>query len=154
MRKLLFSTMFALATVGAMAPASACAPDTVALLETVPAMKQPPAYRCGSDFNTVLTLVHKRDWKGALAAYEQHLSGFGKWQAGSADAKATLAYLREKAARHVNADSSTGSSEEDNTDEVTSIESPDSPADVATHSARGADCCGSHADRDTPAGAA
>jgi hypothetical protein len=91
---------FALAlTLFAAAPAFACGSRTVALIESAIAMEQPPLFRCGSEFNEMLIRAHKKDWKGALAAYEAHLAHLGKWEAGSENAKETLAYLRRKAER-------------------------------------------------------
>jgi hypothetical protein len=91
---------FALALVlvlsGAVA-ALACGPGTVALIESVAAMERPPMFKCGPDFNEMLARAQNKDWKGALAAYEAHLSGIGKWEAGSANARETLDFLRKKA---------------------------------------------------------
>jgi hypothetical protein len=42
----------------------------------------------------MLARAQKKDWKGALAAYEAHLAGLGKWEAGSANASETRAYLQ------------------------------------------------------------
>jgi hypothetical protein len=78
--------------------ASACGPDTAALMRRVPDMAAAPAFRCGTHFNDALARAQKKDWKGALAAYEAHLATLGKWQAGSADADATLTFLRRMAA--------------------------------------------------------
>lgn len=75
----------------------ACGPGTVALIERVAAMPEPPQYKCGREFNDMLARVHKKDWKGALAAYEAHLMHLGKWEADSANAAETLAFLRTKA---------------------------------------------------------
>jgi hypothetical protein len=75
----------------------ACGPRTVALIEAVAEMERPPMFRCGSEFNEMLARAQKKDWKGALAAYEAHLSGMGKWEADSANARATLDFLRKKA---------------------------------------------------------
>jgi hypothetical protein len=61
------------------------------------AMKEPPQFRCGKEFNDMLAYAHKQDWKGALVAYEAHLANLGKWEAGSANATETLAFLRRKA---------------------------------------------------------
>jgi hypothetical protein len=75
----------------------ACGPGTVALIERTAAMPEPPQYNCGREFNDMLARVHKKDWKGALAAYEAHLMHLGKWEAGSANAVETLGFLRKKA---------------------------------------------------------
>jgi hypothetical protein len=85
------------AVFGAAPRAVACGPGTVALIERVTAMDEPPMYKCGREFNEMLTRAHKKDWKGALAAYEAHLANLGKWEAGSANAAETLAFLRRKA---------------------------------------------------------
>ena len=77
--------------------AFACGPGTVALIERVGAMPEPPLYKCGREFNDMLARVHKKDWKGALAAYETHLMHLGKWEAGSENVAETLAFLRKKA---------------------------------------------------------
>jgi hypothetical protein len=82
---------------GAASTALACGPRTVALIENVTAMDAPPMFKCGGQFNEMLARAHKRDWKGALAAYEAHLATHGKWEAASANALETLAYLRRKA---------------------------------------------------------
>jgi hypothetical protein len=74
--------------------ALSCGPGTVALIERVIAMQEPPKYRCGAEFNEMLARAHKKDWKGALAAYETHLTNLGKSEVGSANALETLAYLR------------------------------------------------------------
>src|SRR5262245_15320307 len=75
----------------------ACGPGTVALIEGVAAMPEPPLYKCGREFNDMLARVHKKNWKGALAAYEAHLMHLGKWEAGSTNAAETLVFLRKKA---------------------------------------------------------
>lgn len=82
------------------AAALACGPRTVALIESVAAMEVPPLFKCGPKFNEMLARAQEKDWKGALAAYEAHLSGIGKWEAGSANARDTLDYLRRKAEAH------------------------------------------------------
>jgi hypothetical protein len=82
---------------GATSTALACGRDTVALIEGVTAMDKPLLFKCGTEFNQMLVRAHRKDWKGALAAYEAHLALVGKPQAGSADASRTLAYLRQKA---------------------------------------------------------
>jgi hypothetical protein len=82
---------------GATSTALACGRDTVALIESVTAMDKPLLFNCGSEFNEMLVRAHRKDWKGALAAYEAHLTLVGKPQAGSADASRTLAFLRQKA---------------------------------------------------------
>jgi hypothetical protein len=40
--------------------------------------------------------AQKKDWKRALAAYEAHMAGLGRSQAGTPNATETLAYLRRK----------------------------------------------------------
>src|SRR5262245_17856940 len=82
------------------AAALACGPRTVALIEAVAAMERPPMFRCGPEFNEMLARAKKKDWKGALAAYEAHLTGIGKWETGSANTRETLDYLRKKAETH------------------------------------------------------
>jgi hypothetical protein len=79
------------------AVALACGPRTVALIERVVAMERPPMFRCGPEFNEMLARAQKQDWKGALAAYEAHLRGIGKWEADSANVRETLDFLRRKA---------------------------------------------------------
>ncbi len=79
---------------GASTTGLACGPGTVALIQRMVTTQEPPRYRCGSEFNEMLARAQKKDWKGALAAYEAHLAGLGKWEAGSANASETLAYLR------------------------------------------------------------
>jgi hypothetical protein len=92
-----FALALSLVLLGAASAAHACGPGTVTLVESVTAMTKPPMFRCGSHFNEMLARAHKSDWKGALAAYEAHLAGLGKWEAGSANASETLAFLRRKA---------------------------------------------------------
>jgi hypothetical protein len=91
---------FALALVFVLTGAAAvlaCGPRTVALIEAVAEMERPPMFRCGSEFNEMLARAQKKDWKGALAAYEAHLANLGKWEAGFPNAAETLAFLRRKA---------------------------------------------------------
>ena len=95
MRKSLVAAMISLAVIAGATSAQACGPNTLALLKSIEHMKEPPMFRCGTDFNNVLARFHKKDWKGALTAYEAHLANLGKWQAGSKDAVAVLAYLRK-----------------------------------------------------------
>jgi hypothetical protein len=78
--------------------APACGPGTVALIERVVTMDEPPRYKCGAEFNDMLARAQKKDWKGALAAYEKHLANLGRWEVDSANASETLAYLRKKSA--------------------------------------------------------
>ena len=79
---------------GAATPALACGPETVAVIEAYTKSGDTPRFRCGAEFNEMLARAQKKDWKGALAAYQAHLAGLGKWEAGSANASETLAYLR------------------------------------------------------------
>jgi hypothetical protein len=93
-------TRFALALVlvaCCAATALACGSRTIALIEAAATMERLPAFRCGPMFNEMLARARVKVWKGALAAYETHLGGIGKWKAGSADALETLDYLRRKA---------------------------------------------------------
>jgi hypothetical protein len=92
-----FALALALVLSGAASATLACGPGTVALIELVAAMTKPPMFRCGPKFNEMLAHAHKNDWKSALAAYEAHLAGLGKWEANSANASETLAFLRRKA---------------------------------------------------------
>lgn len=98
MRKLCFIATV-VATVAAASGANACGPDTLQLLKRVETMQEAPAYRCGSAFNAFLHAFHAKDYAAALAAYEEHLKGFGKPFAGTPDAEATLAYLRKLAGK-------------------------------------------------------
>jgi hypothetical protein len=92
-----FAIALAFAVFGGAPTALCCGPGTVTLINRVTAMAEPPAYKCGREFNEMLARAHKKDWKGALAAYEAHLANLGKWEAGSANAMETLTFLREKA---------------------------------------------------------
>jgi hypothetical protein len=89
--------VLALAVFGSASTALACGPSTVALIESLTIRDRPPLFRCGSQFNKMLADAHKKDWRGALAAYEAHLANLGRWEAGSSNALETLAYLRRKA---------------------------------------------------------
>jgi hypothetical protein len=93
----LFATLVISSVLGT-ATALACGPGTVALIERVITTDEPPRYKCGAEFNDMLARAQKKDWKGALAAYEKHLANLGKWEASSANAAETLAYLRKKSA--------------------------------------------------------
>ena len=87
----------AFALCGASTPVLACGPGTVALIERMVTTQEPPRYRCGSEFNEMLARAQKKDWRGALAAYQAHLAHLGKWEAGSANAavaNATTATMR------------------------------------------------------------
>ena len=86
-----------LVLLGSASTALACGPGTVALIESVTAMHEPPMYKCGREFNEMLARAHKKDWQGALSAYEAHLANLGKWEADSANASQTRAFLRRKA---------------------------------------------------------
>jgi hypothetical protein len=97
MRKLCAAIVVSFAF-GATTGTLACGPGTVKLIEYMVTTNEPPRYRCGSEFNEMLARAQKKDWKGALAAYEKHLVNLGKWEAGSANAAETLAYLRKKSA--------------------------------------------------------
>ena len=97
MRKRFTTIVVALAAFGLLTPVHACGPNTVALIENLRTMDKPPMFRCGAEFNQMLERAHQKDWKGAVKAYEAHLAGIGKWQAGTADATATLAHLRRMA---------------------------------------------------------
>lgn len=99
MRTPLLSALLLATIVATAGTAHACGGDTAAMFEAAPTMTEMPMFRCGADFNKALSLAHAKDWKGALAAYEAHLAGIGKWQADSADARAALAYLRRMAAQ-------------------------------------------------------
>jgi hypothetical protein len=95
MRKWSVTIAISFALLGAATACLACGPGTVALVQRVMKMEKPPLYRCGSEFNEMLARAQKKNWKGALAAYEAHLAGLGKWEAGSANATETLAFLRQ-----------------------------------------------------------
>ena len=77
------------------ATALACGPRTVALIEAAAAAEamKPPLFRCGPMFNEMLVRAHKKDWKGALEAYEAHLRG----RASTADEREALDFLQRKA---------------------------------------------------------
>jgi len=97
MRTRVLTVSASIVLIGAATTALACGPGTVALIERMVSTQEPPRYRCGSEFNEMLARAQKKDWKGALAAYEAHLAQMGKWEAGSANASQTLAYLRRMA---------------------------------------------------------
>ena len=78
-------------------PAVACGPNTAALVKSVEAMDKPPLFRCGSHFNDMLAHAHRKQWPGALKAYQAHLKWIGKSGAETADEKATLQYLQQRA---------------------------------------------------------
>ncbi|HRD77190.1 MAG TPA: hypothetical protein PK264_14875 [Hyphomicrobiaceae bacterium] len=100
MRSMLIAAAVIPALMASSQSALACTPPTVALIESLASLPEPPIpTKCGSDRNEFMRLAHLKDWKGALAAYERHLtSWFGRQEAGTADARATLDYLRRKAA--------------------------------------------------------
>ena len=83
---------------GMITAANACGPGTVELVQRVAKMEKAPLYKCGPEFNDMLVFVQKHEWKAALAAYEAHLGGLGKWEAGSDSANETIAFLRQKVA--------------------------------------------------------
>ena len=75
--------------------ARAC--GTLELVKSMPSVKEVPLFRCGSDFNVTLERAHKRDWAGALKAYQAHLKVRGPSYVATADEKATLDYLGQMA---------------------------------------------------------
>lgn len=100
MRPLAIAASAAIALVATAPLASACTSPTVAMLESLASLPAPPIpTKCGSERNELMRLAYLKDWTGALAAYEAHLkSFFGRQEAGTEDARATLEYLRRKAA--------------------------------------------------------
>lgn len=79
--------------------ALACGPKTLEIVKAMEAAKEPPAFGCGSDFNDLLKRAHAKDWAGALQSYEAHLEGLGRSDAGTPQAVATIAYLKDMAAK-------------------------------------------------------
>ena len=155
MKKLIASVIFALAAAGASAQANACGPDTTALLVSANDAQRAQSLRCGADFNRVLTLAQSKDWPGALAAYERYLATSGKPQAATADAKATVSFLRAKAAESQSSSESVNGTDEGDDSTVTiEMQPSDSQAVTTKHSARGTGCCDAISDRETPAGPA
>jgi hypothetical protein len=76
----------------------ACGSKSLSIVKAMSSADKPPLAQCGSDFNLTLQRAHKKDWAGALEAYQAHLKGiFGRSNAGTADAKATLQYLSRMA---------------------------------------------------------
>jgi len=71
--------------------AHAC--GTLELVKSMPSAKEVPLFRCGSEFNVTLERAHKKDWAGALKAYQSHLKVRGSSYVATADEKATLNYL-------------------------------------------------------------
>jgi hypothetical protein len=88
---------FSVLMLGAASPALACS-KTLEIIASFENTDTVPTFRCGAEFNEMLTHVSKKEWKAALAAYELHLTRVGKWQVGTPEAEDALKYLRAKAA--------------------------------------------------------
>jgi hypothetical protein len=91
------AVVFSLFVLGSASAAFGCS-KTVEIIASFEDTKTVPTFRCGAEFNEMLTHVSKKEWKAALAAYELHLTRVGKWQAGTPEAEDALKYLRAKAA--------------------------------------------------------